>query len=189
MSHKGKADQKIQNALARLGATHLSENQDALPSEKLEEVVAVVYETLIAADSSRQIAALGPVIVNYATRPILGKLRIRFNEAGLINRFGWLLANVREAIKSELAESLPREWRKKYAKADLILKNLLYFPRPQLDRKDKSIEDILDSTIASPESLEDVRESSSDISKKWGIVTRLQPEDFAIALRDARETH
>ena len=188
VSPKGKADQKIQNALARRGATHLLENQASLPSEKLEQVVNLIYETLIAADSSRQIAALGPVIVNYATPPTLNKLRIRFNEAGLINRFGWLLDNVRYAINEERAERLTRDWHQKYAKADLVLENLLNFPWFKLDSKDKNITDILDDTITHPKELKEVRSSSSAISKKWGVISRIKPEDFSEALKDARET-
>ena len=188
VSIKGKADQKIQNALARLGATHLLENQASLPSEKLDQAVNLVYETLIAANSSRQIAALGPVIVNYATPPTLNKLRIRFNEAGLINRFGWLLDNVRYAINEELGERLPADWHKKYAKADLVLKNLLDFPWFKLDSKDKNITDILDDTIAHPKDLKEVRSSSSNISKKWGVVSLIKPDDFVNALKEARTT-
>ena len=188
VTSKGKADQKIQNALARLGATHLLENQAALPSEKLDRAVNLIYETLVGADSSRQIAALGPVIVNFAAPPTLNKLRIRFNEAGLINRFGWLLDNVRSAINEELTGRLPPEWHRKYEKADLILKNLLDFPWFKLDSHDKNITDILDDTITHPKELKEIRSSSSNISKKWGVVTRIKPEDFAEALKDARET-
>ena len=189
-SATGKAYQKIQNALARHGATHLLENQESLPSELLEEGTNLVYETLIAADSSRQIVALGPVIVNYATPPLLNKLRIKFNEVGLINRFGWLITNVRRAICVQLDDkSLSIEWRRKYVKADLVLKNLLDFPWFKLDSKDKKLTDILDNTITDNKTLEEIRKNSSEISKEWGIITRIQLEDFVNAFRDARETY
>jgi len=153
-----------------------------------EEVVELVYETLISTDSSRQIVALGPVLIHHATPPVLNKLRIRFTEAGLIHRFGWVLANIRMAIKAEFEESLNTEWKKKYSRANLILENILDFPWFNLDTKYKNVTDILDTWITTPKTLEDIRASSSNISKEWGIVTMIQPEDFANALKDARET-
>lgn len=46
--------------------------------------------------------------------------------------------------------------------------------------------DILDPSIRSKRTLNEVKASSSPISQRWGIVTSLQPEDFSRALRDAR---
>ncbi len=47
---KGKADQKIQNALERLGAAHLLEHKAALPSENMDPAVTLVSEKMVAAD-------------------------------------------------------------------------------------------------------------------------------------------
>jgi len=185
---KGTAFQRIQNALARHGAVHLFENQNSLPSEKLEDVVDLVYETFIAAGSSRQIVALAPVIVHNATLPVLTKLRIRFSEAGLIHRFGWLLVNIRVGIKAELAESLNTEWKRKYSRADVILKSLIDLPWFKPNGKVKNTIDILDTWITTFVTLEEIRASSSRISKEWGIVTGIRPADFADALKEARET-
>jgi hypothetical protein len=46
--------------------------------------------------------------------------------------------------------------------------------------------DVLDAGIRSKQTLDDVVASSSPISRRWGIVTTLKPEDFAEALRGAR---
>jgi hypothetical protein len=46
--------------------------------------------------------------------------------------------------------------------------------------------DVLDAGIRSRQTLDDVVASSSPISRRWGIVTTLKPEDFAEALRGAR---
>jgi hypothetical protein len=46
--------------------------------------------------------------------------------------------------------------------------------------------DILDSGIRSKQTLEEVTEQSSAISRRWGIVTSLQPESFVDALKEAR---
>jgi hypothetical protein len=46
-------------------------------------------------------------------------------------------------------------------------------------------QDLLDATIGSPKTRREVAEASSAISKRWGIITSLQPEDFVDALRAA----
>ncbi len=188
VSAKGHADQKIQNTLARLGAHHLLENQAALPSEKLEPVANLLYETLLVANSSRQITSLAPVIVNFATPSVLNQLWNHFDEKHLLNRLGWILNNTSLAINLEREKSLTKEWEIKYEKAYWLIQH--FFKQPFFKGKSKKSksEDILDNDIRSKESLDRVRKASSQISKIWDIVTRIQPEDFAQALKDARET-
>src|SRR5205085_1676215 len=53
---------QLQNALARLGAHHLQESSEVVPSDDLDNLVEVVDETLIRGDP-RQTAALAPVLV------------------------------------------------------------------------------------------------------------------------------
>jgi hypothetical protein len=43
--------------------------------------------------------------------------------------------------------------------------------------------DLLDPTIVTKETIEEVRASSSPISQRWGMVASLQPQDFVDALR------
>jgi len=175
-----------QDALARLGARHLVEHEITLPSEELNDIVQLVREVLGSSKSSRSIAALAPVIVRHAESPLLNRLRLILGDDGLIRRYGWLLENIRWAIDKELAEDLPREWQERYKKADFILKNLLAFPKFSW-REITSDEDVLDSDVWSEKSLPRLRESSSNIAKRWKIITRITPEDFANALRDGRE--
>lgn len=47
-------------------------------------------------------------------------------------------------------------------------------------------DDVLDPTIRSHASLDKAREESSPIAKKWRVVTAIDADDFAKALRDAR---
>lgn len=51
-------DVELQNALARLGAVHLQESDDVLPSELLDEVGTVVREVLFAPDLPRHVTSL-----------------------------------------------------------------------------------------------------------------------------------
>ena len=47
--------------------------------------------------------------------------------------------------------------------------------------------DVLDATIRSPKTVKETVASSSELSRRWGVITSLQPEDFRQTLRVARE--
>ena len=66
----------------------------------------------------------------------------------------------------------------------VVLSAFLEFVGPAPDRH--RVPNVLDGGIRSKRTLEEVRAASSAISKRWGIVTVLQPEDFVEALRGAR---
>src|SRR6266542_4569294 len=50
-----KPSEELQNALARLGASHLQESQEVLPSDLLDEIETVVREVLFSAESPRHV--------------------------------------------------------------------------------------------------------------------------------------
>jgi transcriptional regulator with XRE-family HTH domain len=180
-----KAEPALQNALARHGAEHLREIENTLPSEKLDDIVQLVREVLAAPQDSRSVAALAPVIVQHAHPPTLNRIRLRLIDEGLIQRYGWLLENIRWAIDEESAEDLSAEWKEKYKKADYVLKNLLSFPWFSVRKVPR--EDVFDS-VTSSKTLEQLRSELSEVSKKWKIITSIQPADFAHALKEARES-
>ncbi|MCB4756899.1 MAG: helix-turn-helix domain-containing protein [Elusimicrobia bacterium] len=186
VSEKRKADPTIQNALARHGASHLREDEETLPSEKLDDVLRLVREVLVAPESPRAVAALAPVIVQHAEPRTLNRIRLQLKDDGVIQRYGWLLENIQRAINEELAEDLSEDWRTKYKRADFIFKNLLASPWFESSKADR--EDLIDSVVTE-KTLEELRVTSSDISKKWKVITRIQPSDFAQALKEARETY
>lgn len=188
VSEKARPDPSIQNALARHGAQHLREDDSTLPSEKLDNVIHLVREVLIAPDSPRAVAGLAPVLVQHAEPPLLNRLRLRFIDDGVIQRFGWLLENTRWGVSEELKEKdLSEDWRRKYKKADLVLGQLLSFPGFAVDEKSER-EDVIDSVLFE-DTLEKLRSTSSDISRRWKVITRLQPTEFARALKEARESY
>lgn len=183
-------DAQIQNALARQGATHLVES-DILPSEKLRNATTSIREALISADSSRQITAIAPVIVENIGQINLSRLRSEFAELGLENRLYWAIESTREAIRRESNELLSREWRLKYRRAELIIANHFaaqfvsgLSPTPDPDKP--AAFDILDPEISSRESVEEIKENLSEIARRWRILTRLEVDDFVRALRSAR---
>jgi transcriptional regulator with XRE-family HTH domain len=187
VTEKYDAGSNLQNALARLGAVHLHEIEGILPSERLLEAEDILREVLIDAESPRQITALAPVLVRHLDRINLVKLGIQFHDYGLTGRWGWLLENVLEAIRHELAGGLPRKEAVRYRRAELLLSNHLRHLRPSWPEigTDGPF-DILDGGIASERSLLEVREASSRISTRWGVVSLIQPEEFIHALKAAR---
>lgn len=188
--HDAGTASELQNALARLGAVHLAESPDVLPTERLKAALGVIRETLASAETPRQIAALAPVIVNHAENLSLARLRLELKEVGLDHRLGWVLDNTLDAIRVELEGDISGEWDRKYRRALCLLSDFLaesggkgWKPRGGVR------EDVLDRGIASGKTLEEVRAASSKASRKWGIVSRIQAADFAEALRASRGGH
>jgi transcriptional regulator with XRE-family HTH domain len=182
---RGGQESKLQNALARLGALHIQESTATVPSELLNDVSDVVRETIVASQSPRLIAALGPVLVANIDRINLKKLHFQLTEAGLGQRLAWLVENTVEAIRRELPRASPAPWRRVYSRAQVVLRSFLDFLTSG-SQEEASVPDVLDPSIRSKQTLAEVTAASSAISHRWGIVTTLQPEDFAEALRAAR---
>ena len=189
---KAETVSELQNALARLGAAHLAESQDVLPTERLKDALDVIRETLASYESPRQIAALAPVLASHAEGLNLSKLKFDLEQVGLGHRLGWVLENTLEAIRAELAGKLPAEWARKYGTAGFLLFDFLStaWPKSGPSRHGaREADKIIDRGIASEKTLTEVRAASSKISRKWGIVSRFQVVDFVEALRAARDIH
>lgn len=182
-----KHEQDLQNALARHGAAHLRESTDLVPSERLEELATVVREALIG-QAPRQVAALAPVLVRNSEE--LSVLTARFLGSGLERRWGWVIENTLVAVRQDLP-ALRRgpthaHVARSYRRAEVVLETALEWLQFQLGPKlDSSMVELLDPVAVSKRTLDELRASSSPISKRWGIITALQPQDFAEALRDA----
>jgi len=173
----------IQNALARLGALHLRESVQVLPSEHLEEVHDVVREALIDG-SPRIITALAPVLVRNAERLNLAKLHAELEHIGRARRLAWVIDNTLTALQHLSHGSTDaHEWSKLYRGAELRLRLFLEFA--DLPPGRHFALDILDATVRSKRTLEEVQRAASQPSQRWGIITSLQPEDFLQALKAA----
>lgn len=189
-------DAALQNVLARLGALHLNESDELLPSERLEELDRLVCETLLTAESPRLITALAPVLVRNADKLDAVKFSARAAKSErLTGRLRWLIENTRAALTLELTRPLPREWARLYRRADVRLALLedaialraVKVREPHGGETPLSQLDVLDADIVSEKSLAQVARDSSPLSRRFLIATALQPEDFADALRGARE--
>jgi transcriptional regulator with XRE-family HTH domain len=180
-------DALLQNALARLGASHLRESDEIVPNELHADPGVVVKETLVTG-SPRLLTALGPVLVQQVDRVQLKKLLVRLTEAGLERRLFWLIDNVLDAIRRELKHAPPLLWARRYRRAAVVLGTFLEHAGSSAAGRpnDEVGSDILDPSIRTRRTLEEVMTSSSPISQRWNIVTSLQPDDFLQALREAR---
>lgn len=182
----------LQNALARLGASHLQESTEIVPSDELDNVEAAIRAALTSA-APRLVAALAPVIVRHVDRINFRKLRGALVEAGFERRLDWLFDNTREALAEEVRGAPPPAWSKRYRRALLVLDTALDFVPPHLRARATSLDpevyppDVIDGGIRSKQSLNEARASASSISRRWGIVSKLQPSHFAEALKAARE--
>ena len=176
----------LQNALARLGALHLRESEHVLPSEQLEDVNQVVREALITG-APRMLSAVAPVLVRNIDKVNLRKLHAQLVDVGLELRLGWLLDNTLEALEAELTSPLSRPWSQLYRRAVVVVQSFMADnnKRP----KSRPGQDLLDGQIRTKKTLDEVKASRSPISRQWGIVTTLQPADFATALSSARADH
>lgn len=176
-------EDELQNALERLGALHLRAVPSALPSARLGGVRAAVRETLLSPRDSRLVLALAPVLVANVDTLSLDVLHDELTAVGFPVRVPWLVENVHAALflnrvaPGRLAAT--RWHRARTVLGDFISRHPA--PRsgaaPQVDH--------LDSSLRSERSLAQVLASASEISRRWGVVSELQPEHFADALRAA----
>jgi transcriptional regulator with XRE-family HTH domain len=181
-------ERELQNALARLGATHLQESPDVVAGERFQDLTNVLREALVAS-SSRLVTAIAPVLVANLDRIVLRKLLSDLTAAGLEQRFAWVVDNTVDALRQELEGAPAGEWRIRARHANAVLSDFLGFLRDHLGEGAKSSpDDVVDGDIGSRETLDVVRRQSSPISRYWHIVSSLHPDDFLEALREARAT-
>jgi transcriptional regulator with XRE-family HTH domain len=181
----GDDDAMLQNALARLGASHLRESPDVLVSPRLEDVAFVVRDALLSG-SPRHITALAPVLVVNIDKLRLDKLRANLAEAGLERRLLWLLDNVRLAVRAALEGKSNRRSALRYGRAlvvlDAFFKGGAFTARLS---QQATGHDVLDTDIRGEKSFQQVWGAASEVSKRWDVVTALKPDDFRLALEAA----
>jgi len=177
---------ELQSTLARLGAFQLQEDASVLPSERLERVTEAIRETLVEPESPRLLTALAPVIVHNIESINWRKLTHDLGALGLSRRLYWLVENVREAVRTEAADpSVVAARRRLYSRVETVLADV-----SDLAERDEAVRglplDVLDRSIRTRRTRDEVSVTASPISQRWGIVTATRPDDFAEALRGAR---
>lgn len=171
----------LQNALARLGAVHLQESERVLPSERFRRATDAIREALLSR-APRLITAIAPVLVCHADDVNLHGIDDRLTEIGLATRVPWLVENMLEALKAELRGAVSRPWAQRYRRSALLLDAFHEKTRSRV----ADVTDVLDGNIRTKKTIDEVSASWSSISRRWQVVTELQPTDFAAALEAAR---
>ena len=124
------------------------------------------------------------MLVMQVDRVRLTTVHAALAQVGLQRRLGWLIENVLAGIRTELATQPPREWSRRYRRAALVLETELEGASFRLH--DQPTPDLLDPDIRSARTRRQVEAAASEVSRRWGIITVLTPEDFASALGAAR---
>jgi len=179
-------DSSLQNALVRFGASHLRENSAVGVRGEHASALKVVKAVLLHPTSPRHITALAPVLVQSADTLSFPTLRESVALGGGLARYGWLIENSLAAIDDLQDGDVSAKIRRTLARAALVLRRyaLREAEAEQLQLDDQGW-DPFDKNIRSPQTQAAVRSEASEISRRWRIETRIQPTDFAGALRSA----
>jgi transcriptional regulator with XRE-family HTH domain len=176
---------EVQNALARLGAAQLHESTDVLVSDELQQVHDVVREALLIGEP-RLVTAVAPVIVAHGARLNLSRLYADLEKLGRERRLAWVVDNTLNALASVAGEVKGSEWSKLRRRVEVPFQLFLEFVGAQRSEHAQEPPDILDVTIRSRRTLDEVQQRASPPSARWGIATSLQLDDFVEALRASR---
>ncbi len=174
-------ERTLQNALARLGASNLHESDRVLPSEQLTEVSDVIREVLVSG-SPRLVTGAAPVLLRHVRAINLRRIQADLQRLGFENRLPWLVANTLRAFELIHDKVAPA-----FARGAASLQMFLTLTRN--NQAPPATIDVLDPSIRSEKTVEATRRKSSDISRQWGIVTALTPEDFVEPLKVALESN
>ena len=97
-----------------------------------------------------------------------------------------MVENTLNAISLELKRRPPPlSLLRRYRRASVILDMFLAHARAFSSAERDIPPDLLDETTFSTETRHEIEEASTEISRRWKVITDLRPEDFAEALRAA----
>lgn len=177
------AQTELQNALARLGASHLHESE-ALPSERLESVYQVIKEAMVDG-SPRIVTSVAPILARHAHELNLFRIAAALENLGLERRLGWVIDNTHAAIESLRKDKHRAAGLFRQGDANLHFYLIFGDSEGERRRRENAPLDVLDRSIRTEQTRREVEGESSEISKKWRIVTSIQTEDFIRALETA----
>lgn len=183
---KSDEEAALQNALIRLGANHLREIPDIIPSDKFESTNEVISYVLLTAPSARLITALGPILVKNYNKVNFNLIEERLGRSNLERRLGWIFDAIIESLDKRLGEpSISADLDFIYGRAlqffDRKRRVPEFYPTLSTTKKD----DDLDPDLTSSKTLESVKKKRDAVARKWGIVTRITSDDFYRAIKDS----
>jgi transcriptional regulator with XRE-family HTH domain len=169
---------QVQNALARWGARHLRVDPRIIPDERAD-LHATIAEALNVGDA-RTITAIAPVLVANAGEINFAKLSVDADRSGRRQRLYWIVDNTLEAVRGELRTAslaAAPHYRRAIRELGFVMKMAEgYLP---------TMDDVLEPGIRSVASVERLKERIPAIAQKWHVISTLQVEDFAAALRES----
>jgi transcriptional regulator with XRE-family HTH domain len=174
----------LQNALIRFGAQHLRQVPSAHVLEEYASPKRAILRVLLDPRSERLVTALAPVLIGNIDGIALPTIQDAAERAGAPNRFVWLCRNVLTALDAAPADSADE--RRSFARARTVLSDFL--SRLPAAQSAHTQWDPFDQGVRSPQAQLAVRTQASDISKKTAIESLITPDDFATAIREARES-
>lgn len=179
-------DDELQNALIQQGATHLRQVPGVVSTGRFRHPSDVILAVLLDPRSARFVTALGPILLRHVDAVSLPALRERLDASSRSARLGWLIENVRAALLLPPPGEDP-SWRREASRAITVLSNELdRFPPPPTSPN--ALPDLFDPDIRSVKTIDIVwNKNASPLSRRWGIATELQPDDFRAALWQAYE--
>jgi hypothetical protein len=99
---------------------------------------------------------------------------------GLAHRLGWAVDNTLAALGKLDSASAPIRTRQLRRRAQVVLGSRLDAAKAR--KRPATMVDVLDPTIRSEATLKEVQRTRSAVSKRWGVVSVLAVNDFAVAL-------
>lgn len=184
------AKDRLQKAMVRLGATHLREDGETLPSENITHINDMVIETLLSPSSTRFVTGLAPLIVKNNEHMNLNVIMRKLLDLGYEARLGWVIECTLESIKERLDGYLPKNVANLYRRAHIRLSQYHLDPNELLsvlNKKSVYLEDFFDRDILSQKTVLQVKASRDTFAKKWHIITRITQQDFTHALIEAEK--
>jgi hypothetical protein len=112
----------------------------------------------------------------------LPALQNNLNDAGVPGRLPWLLENIQHAITQQ-ERPADRQWRLRYSRAGVVIESHLAHLQHLQDVDNTP--DPFDPGIRSTKSQTKVWANASAVSRRWGVVSALDVDDFSKALREA----
>ena len=175
-------DASLQNALARFGARQLRVDSLLVPDDR--SLHRTIYDAVLAADP-RALTAIAPVLLASVGQLDHPRLANDLDQVQHRARWYWVLENVLAALRSVGPDGTDAAGVPRLRRAIRELE----FALALADGYEKLIkhDDVIEHGLRSLRGLDTIKRSESAISRRWRVISSLQPHDFADALKESRE--
>lgn len=178
----------LQAALVRFGARHLVADEAYAIRREHDRPVDVVLEVLIRHPNARFVAALAPVLVVSEAELSFPVVQHGVVQAGVPNRWGWLLDHFLEALAELEGAAGSHAWRRASRRSRTVAEHFLVgLPRPDA----VTPFDPMDLELRSPRSLRaamaGAMAGASPIDQRWRVLGPLRSGELRGPLEALRD--